>query len=186
MNFERQFPDDYNEKLFQLLNKISKELFIPLKIDIGENQGFLEIINKLYLRNDFFTFIEGKNIEEMRRLTDFIGNVDDNTISGDNINSLVEVLGFLAQLTKEKKSSDKQFLLQYKELFDRKQNIGHHFVNVLSCVQQFQEFIVNIKDTSLQSRTVITKLMENSMITITNENGEVNITVICKSIQKKL
>ena len=41
-------------------------------------------------------------------------------------------------------------------------------------------------DTSLQSRTVITKLMENSMITITNENGEVNITVICKSIQKKL
>ena len=186
MNFEKQFPDDYNDKLFQLLNKISKELFIPLKIDIGENQGFLEIITKLYLREDFFTFIEGKNIEEMRRLTDFIGNVDDNTISGDNINSLVEVLGFLAQLTKEKKSSDKQFLLQYKELFDRKQNIGHHFVNVLSCVQQFQEFIVNIKDTSLQSRTVITKLMEDSMITITNENGEVNITVICKSIQKKL
>ena len=186
VQIEKQFQDKYDQKLFLLLNRISQDLFSPLKIDISEDQGFLEIINKLNGRNDFFTFIEGKNIEEIRRLTDFIGNVDDININGDNINSLVEVLGFLAQLTKEKKSSDKDFLLQYRELFERKKNIGHHFVDVLLFIPQFQDFITNIKDTSLQSRTVITKLMENSTIAITNENGEVNISVTCQSIQKKL
>ena len=194
--FLKQFPKCYRKTEFsEMLTKKANELdklkeidfFViediscqlkTIDIDFENQKDFIKILLEMRGRDDFFTFLDNKTDNDFRNLTEFAGEVDDNTATANDIQDLINVVNFINDLKAIRNVTDKEFITNYSNFFNdhRYSNIAVNFSQVIKNFFSLKDLYLKVTDKSIIYKNVIIDLIKESKFEITKKNN----TCLCK------
>ena len=147
-NIENELNDN---SIFENLNKIKDDIykFDSNLIDNFEQSSYINFIIAMFENENFLSFIIPKTEEDIKKIEELVGDIDDEIISETDIKKLIDIITFKEKLIKNNTKKDLEFFQIFKdELLKNEKELLFSLNEISKKFNTIEELFVKAMDTS--------------------------------------
>ena len=131
----------------------------------------------MFENDNFLSFIISKTEEDIKKIEELAGEIDNQKVTNSDIKKLIEIISFKEILKKFTNKNDKDFLKQFEKELENSNTLIVSLNDISKKFKDIEELFIKTMDISGYSKIIIHHIILSSEFKIENINNEYKCSI---------
>ena len=166
--------DNFLENIDNIENNITK---FDVKLINDINNPIISFITLMFENDNFLPFIISKTEEDIKKIEELAGEIDNQKVTNSDIKKLIEIISFKEILKKFTNKNDEDFLKQFEKELENSNTLIVSLNDISKKFKDIEELFIKTMDISGYSKIIIHHIILSSEFKIENINNEYKCSI---------
>ena len=166
--------DNFLENIDNIEKNITK---FDVKLINDINNPIISFITLMFENDNFLPFIISKTEEDIKKIEELAGEIDNQKVTNSDIKKLIEIISFKEILKKFTNKNDEDFLKQFEKELENSNTLIVSLNDISKKFKDIEELFIKTMDISGYSKIIIHHIILSSEFKIENINNEYKCSI---------